>query len=53
MWWPPCRTPVVSAYSALSPSITEQLEVELNWIDEHVGDHPYGVDIVIPPSTRA
>ena len=26
----------------------EQLEVELDWIDEHVGDHPYGVDIVIP-----
>ena len=26
----------------------EQLEVELNWIDEHVGDKPYGVDIVIP-----
>jgi NAD(P)H-dependent flavin oxidoreductase YrpB (nitropropane dioxygenase family) len=25
-----------------------QLEVELNWIDEHVGDKPYGVDIVIP-----
>jgi NAD(P)H-dependent flavin oxidoreductase YrpB (nitropropane dioxygenase family) len=26
----------------------DQLEVELNWIDEHIGDHPYGVDIVIP-----
>lgn len=26
----------------------DQLEVELSWIDEHVGDHPYGVDIVIP-----
>ena len=26
----------------------DQLEVELHWIDEHVGDHPYGVDIVIP-----
>ncbi len=26
----------------------EQLEVELKWIDEHIGDHPYGVDIVIP-----
>jgi NAD(P)H-dependent flavin oxidoreductase YrpB (nitropropane dioxygenase family) len=26
----------------------EQLEVELEWIDEHVGDKPYGVDIVIP-----
>ncbi len=26
----------------------EQLAVELDWIDEHVGDHPYGVDTVIP-----
>src|SRR6476659_3679386 len=26
----------------------EQLEIELEWIDEHVGDRPYGVDIVIP-----
>jgi len=26
----------------------EQLEVELRWIDEHVGDKPYGVDIVLP-----
>ncbi len=26
----------------------KQLEVELAWIDEHVGDRPYGVDLVIP-----
>jgi NAD(P)H-dependent flavin oxidoreductase YrpB (nitropropane dioxygenase family) len=26
----------------------DELEIELNWIDEHVGDKPYGVDIVIP-----
>ena len=26
----------------------EQLEIELQWIDEHIGDRPYGVDIVIP-----
>ena len=26
----------------------EQLEIELNWIDERIGGHPYGVDIVIP-----
>src|SRR4029077_20361367 len=25
-----------------------QLEVELRWIDEHVGERPCGVDIVIP-----
>ena len=27
---------------------TEELEMELKWIDEHVSDKPYGVDIVIP-----
>jgi NAD(P)H-dependent flavin oxidoreductase YrpB (nitropropane dioxygenase family) len=26
----------------------EQLEIELQWIDEHIGERPYGVDIVIP-----
>ena len=26
----------------------EQLEIELAWIDQHVGDKRYGVDIVIP-----
>ncbi|RMD83261.1 MAG: nitronate monooxygenase [Candidatus Dadabacteria bacterium] len=26
----------------------EQLEIELKWIDEHVGDRPYGIDTVIP-----
>src|SRR4029078_4493613 len=26
----------------------EQLEIELKWIDDNIGDHPYGVDIVIP-----
>jgi NAD(P)H-dependent flavin oxidoreductase YrpB (nitropropane dioxygenase family) len=26
----------------------EQLEIELNWIDDHIGDRPYGVDVVIP-----
>ena len=26
----------------------EQLEIELKWIDEHIGERPYGVDIVIP-----
>jgi NAD(P)H-dependent flavin oxidoreductase YrpB (nitropropane dioxygenase family) len=26
----------------------EQLEVELDWIDEHVGGRPYGVDVVVP-----
>ena len=26
----------------------EQLEIELRWIDDHVGGKPYGVDIIIP-----
>jgi NAD(P)H-dependent flavin oxidoreductase YrpB (nitropropane dioxygenase family) len=26
----------------------EELEIELEWLDEHVGEHGYGVDIVIP-----
>jgi NAD(P)H-dependent flavin oxidoreductase YrpB (nitropropane dioxygenase family) len=26
----------------------EQLEIELGWIDEHIGDKPYAVDMVIP-----
>jgi len=26
----------------------EELETELQWLDEHVGDNSYGVDIVIP-----
>ncbi|MGH9094103.1 MAG: nitronate monooxygenase [Acidimicrobiales bacterium] len=29
---------------------TEQLEIELNWIDEHAGGKPYGVDVVMPAS---
>ncbi|GAA4579280.1 nitronate monooxygenase family protein [Planotetraspora phitsanulokensis] len=28
----------------------EELEVELAWIDEHVGGRPYGVDVVMPAS---
>ena len=27
----------------------EQLEAELNWIDDHVGGMPYGVDVLAPP----
>src|SRR5712692_4426638 len=26
----------------------EQLEIELDWIDEHVDGRPYGVDTVMP-----
>tara|TARA_B100000405_G_scaffold269894_1_gene208704 strand:- start:639 stop:1772 length:1134 start_codon:yes stop_codon:yes gene_type:complete len=28
----------------------EQLEIELNWIDEHVDGKPYGVDLIAPTS---
>lgn len=28
----------------------ESLEVELQWIDEHVDGHPYGVDLIVPTS---
>ena len=30
---------------------TEQLEIELKWIDEHVDGKPYGVDVVMPASS--
>ncbi|WUI00743.1 nitronate monooxygenase family protein [Spirillospora sp. NBC_00431] len=26
----------------------EELELELNWLDEHTGGRPYGVDVVMP-----
>ena len=34
---------------AFSP---EQLELELRWIDEHIGGKPYGVDVVMPASYK-
>jgi Nitronate monooxygenase len=50
-----CRDVVVAASKAGGFGVLgavgftpEQLQIELNWIDEHIGDHPYGVDIVIP-----
>jgi len=30
----------------------EQLEIELNWIDEHVDGKPYGVDTVMPAKAQ-
>jgi NAD(P)H-dependent flavin oxidoreductase YrpB (nitropropane dioxygenase family) len=30
---------------------TDQLEVELSWIDEHVEGRPYGVDVVMPATS--
>ncbi len=31
----------------------EQLEIELNWIDEHIDGKPYGVDLIAPTSLAA
>lgn len=28
----------------------ESLEIELNWIDEHIDGKPYGIDIIVPNS---
>ena len=30
----------------------EELDAELNWIDERVGDKPYGVDLIVPGSMQ-
>jgi NAD(P)H-dependent flavin oxidoreductase YrpB (nitropropane dioxygenase family) len=50
-----CRDVVVEVTKAggfgvlgASSFTPEQLEIELRWIDEHVGGKPYGVDIVVP-----
>jgi NAD(P)H-dependent flavin oxidoreductase YrpB (nitropropane dioxygenase family) len=26
----------------------EQLEIDLNWIEDEIGDRPYGVDLIVP-----
>jgi NAD(P)H-dependent flavin oxidoreductase YrpB (nitropropane dioxygenase family) len=36
---------VLGAVDVASP---EQLEIELKWIDEHIGGKPYGVDFIVP-----
>jgi len=33
---------------AFSP---EQIDIELDWLDQHSGGRPYGVDVVVPVST--
>ena len=30
----------------------DQLREELDWIDAHIGDHIYGVDVAIPQKIR-
>jgi NAD(P)H-dependent flavin oxidoreductase YrpB (nitropropane dioxygenase family) len=36
---------VLGAVDVASP---EQLEVEMKWIDDHIGGKPYGVDFIVP-----
>ena len=50
-----CRDVIVEVtkaggYGVLGASTysPEQLEIELAWIDDHVGDRSYGVDVIIP-----
>ncbi len=52
-----CRDVVVAVSKAGGMGVlgalafsTEQLEIELNWIDEHIDGKPYGVDVVMPAS---
>jgi NAD(P)H-dependent flavin oxidoreductase YrpB (nitropropane dioxygenase family) len=35
----------VLGVTALSP---EQLQIELDWIEKQVGEHPYGIDVLLP-----
>ena len=50
-----CRDVVVAVSQAGGMGVlgavgftAEQLKIELDWIDEHIGDKPYSVDMVIP-----
>lgn len=50
-----CRDVVVEASKSGAIGILgavgftpEQLKTELDWIDRHIGDKPYGVDVVMP-----
>lgn len=50
-----CRDVVVAASRAggmgvfgADTSTPEQLDVELRWIEEHIGGRPYGVDVLFP-----
>ena len=52
-----CRDVVVEASRAGGMGILgaafmtpDELEISLNWIDEHIGGKPYGVDVVFPGS---
>src|SRR5437588_2904535 len=31
----------------------DQLEIDLTWIEEQTHGRPYGLDLLLPPSTRA
>lgn len=38
----------IGVFGAGSMESVSELREELNWIDEHIGDKPYGVDVLIP-----
>ena len=53
-----CRDVVVASKAEVLSSwcsgySPEQLKEELDWIDENIGDYPYGVDTVIPQKYEA
>ena len=52
-----CRDVVVEVSKAGAMGVlgaaqfdAESLEIELNWIDEHIDGMPYGVDLIAPTS---
>lgn len=54
-----CRDVVVEVTKAggigvlgITAFTPDQLELELKWIDEHVGGRPYGVDMLLPAKSE-
>ena len=48
---PPSPKRVASACSAVAHS-PEQLEIDLEWIKNEIGDRPFGVDLIVPAEVR-
>ena len=42
-----CRAGGMGVLGAAAHS-AEQLEIDLAWIEQEVGDRPYGVDLIVP-----
>ena len=47
MWWQRSWRGGFGVYGAASHTV-EELDTELDWIDEHSGGNPYGVDVLLP-----